>query len=144
MDMTATQVLNLAIAADIVTAVTGALIGAEVELFTDDVLPTSMSVLADFTLATYDGYAAEAVTWLAPSVSDDGKVEIVGTVGEFRPTGATTPNDIFGFLITDGGGNLLYGGRFPDAPLPMNTTLDQIIVTPRARPLSTGVAEFVS
>ena len=144
MDMGFTTVLQLAVAADIITAVTGALIGAEVELYTNDVLPVPTSVIGDFDLATYTGYAAEAVAWLAPAISDSGEVEVVGIVGEFRPTNSAVPNDVYGFILTDGAGVLLGGGRFTDGPLPMNSALDQIIITPRVRPLVGGIGEVVS
>jgi len=143
-DLIAFQALDLAIAADVVTAVTGALIDAEVRLYQNDVTPSAGMVLADFDVATYDGYADEAVTWLAPSVADDGTVEIVGTVGEFRPTGAVTPNTIFGALLLDGTGALIMAGRFDGAPLPMGSVLDSLLVTPRWRAPSSGLMSVVS
>jgi len=144
MDLVPTEVLDLAIAGDVVTAVTGALIGAEVELFQNDVNPTRGSVIADFDVATFAGYNAEAVQWLEPSRADDGNIEVVGTLQEFRPTDDVTPNTIFGFFVTDGGTEVLYAARFENAPLPMGSTLDSILLTLRARIPAGGMGSTVS
>jgi len=144
MDLLATQVLDLDVAADVITAVTGALVTAEIELFTNNFQPTRSSVIGDFDLPTYTGYAAEAVTWLAPSVSDDGQVEIIGTAGEFRPTDAVTPNTVYGMLVTDGVTKVHYAARFPDGPLPMEDALDAILLTLRARIPAAGICAVVS
>jgi len=140
----ANQAMNLAVLADVVTAVTGELTGAEVELFQNDILPTPETPLGDYTLATYDGYAAQAVTWLAPSVADDGSVELVGTVPEWRPTGSVTPNVIYGMLLLTAGGALRAALRFDDAPIPMGSTLDSLITTIRFRAPCGGTVAVVS
>lgn len=144
MDLVSTQVLDLDICQDVTTAVTGSLIGAEVNLFTNDVVPVRQSVAGDFDAPTYTGNGAEAVTWLAPSIADDGTVEIVGTVGEFRPTDAVTPNDVFGFTIENAGGDLLQAARFENGPLPMRSALNAILLTLRFRFVSGGVGVVVS
>jgi len=125
-------------------AVGGPLETVEVELFQNDIVPTPATPIGDYTLADYDGYAAEAVTWLAPSVSDAGVPELIGTVGEFRPTGSVTPNTVYGILLTDGAGGLLYAGRFDAAPLPMGSTLDVVVVTPRVTLSSGGTVSVVT
>jgi len=122
----------------------GLLNGAVIELFQNDIVPSPSTLLADYTLADYDGYAAEAITWGAVSISDDGDPEVIGIAGEFRPTGATTPNAIYGCLILSGAGALLAAARFDDAPLPMNAVTDVIIVTPRVRQPSEGLGVVVS
>lgn len=118
--------------------------GAEIALFQNDVIPSETSVIGDFTIATYTGYAAEAVTWYAPSVSDAGDPEVIGAVGEFRPTAATVGNTIYGALLLDTGGALLAACRFADAPLPMEGTLDSIVVVPRIRLTGGGGLNLVS
>jgi len=144
MDLVSTQVLDLAIADDVTTAVTGSLIGAQVGLFQNDITPLRTSVVGDFTQATYTGYALANVTWSAPSVSDGGDVELIGTVPEFRPDDAVTPNTVFGFLLVDGAGAYIMGARFDDPPLPMGSALDVIIVTVRVRIPSGGIASIVT
>lgn len=142
MDLTSTKSLDLAATADIIA---GSLAGAKAVLYKTDVLPTFLSVIGDFTLADYVGAVPLAVTWLAPSVSDDGHVEVVGTIPEFRPTNSVTPNTVFGVLLTNGAGtSLLIGGRFDNAPLPMNSNLDAIVLTVRVREDITGFGVTVS
>lgn len=128
------QYQELEIAEDLTIAVTGMLTGATLNLFKNDFEPEYGSVIGDYVLADYVGFGAEAITWQAPSTSDDGQVEIVGVVGEFRPTNGVTPNDIFGVIAQDAGGGLLDAVRFPDGPYSMNSALDAILLVVRYRP----------
>lgn len=111
----------------------GLLDGAKVRLFTNDVQPVITSVVGDFTAATYTGHADKLVTWLAPSIADDGTPECIGTVPEFRPTDAVTPNTVFGAILIDAGAVMMEGGRFEGGPLPMESALDSILITVRLR-----------
>lgn len=144
MDLVATKQFQVDILGDMVTAVTGSLVGAEIHLFTNDYLPTGITVIADMTEATYSGYAAEAITWLAVSSADDGTIEVIGTAGEFRPTDDVVPNQCYGFWIENGAGVLLAAGRFDAPPIPMIDALDALILTPRIRVTPTGIASVVS
>lgn len=140
-----TRALQTGVLGDATTAVTGSLLGTNViELFTAPDAFDPTAVIGDYTLATYDGYASEAITWSAATLADDGAIETVGTVGEFRPTGATTENTIKGFLHRNAGGDILGGGTFVGEGLPMNSVLDSIIVVPRIRFNLNGLAEVVS
>lgn len=132
MDLTKTKIHDLAVAA-ILTAEDGPLDGAKIRLFTNDVNPDFNSVEGDFEDTTYTGHADKAVTWLAPAVADDGAVEIPGSVAEFRPTDAVTPNDVFGALLINADGEPLAGGRFEDGPLPMQSAMDSILMMIRYR-----------
>ena len=125
-----TQTANLAVLADATTAVTGTFLATNViDLFQNDVPFSPSEPIGSYDLATYTGYAAEAVTWGAATVDDDGSVVIQGIVAEFRPTDAVTPNQIYGWLLRNAGGDILGGGNF-NPPLPMNNALDNIIMTP--------------
>lgn len=142
--MEMTTLAKLDILQDATTAVTGTLLAtAVVELFSapDEFQPAA--VIGDYTLAAYDGYGAEAVTWSAATISDDGQVEVVGVVGEFRPASATGAEVITGFLLRNAGGDILGGGTF-DPGLPMGATTDQILVVPRVRFPIVGVLDYVS
>lgn len=143
MDLTNTQALELAVALG-ATGTDGTLDGAQVRLFVNDVQPVRGSVVGDFTETNYTGHADEDITWLAPTVADDGHVEVIGTVGEFRPTDGVTPNVVYGAVILDSGGAVMMGGRFDDAPLPMNSALDNIVLTVRFRPFDGSIAVVVS
>jgi hypothetical protein len=101
------------------------------------------NTLATFTgnIATYHTYLAQAVTWDAPSLAQDGTVEVVAVTLIFRPTDAVVPNSIWGLYITDTtAAFLLFAGQFDGPPLPMNSTLNQILVTVRYRPATGSIA----
>lgn len=84
--------------------------------------------------ATFTGYAEQAVTWSAPTIGTDGLMEAVGTVPEFRPTDAVTPNSIYGAYLVDGDDSLAAVGRFDDAPVAMGSPLNKIELTVRFIP----------
>jgi hypothetical protein len=127
--------------------VAGELTGTKVHLYKTALPVDGTTDLATFHTdeATFTGYAAKSITWLTPSVSDDGIVEVVGTVPEFRPTDSVAPNDIWGIYITDtAAATLLFCGQFDNPPLPMNGTTDAIVVTIRFRPADQSIAVQIS
>lgn len=132
MNIVGNEAWALGITAD---AIAGTLAANKVALYQSNTIPSPARPLSDYTEATYDGYAKKSVTWSAPTRSDDGFIEVVGVIAEFRPTGSVTPNSIYGVLLVDTTGAILYGAaRFDDpVPLPMNSTLDQILITLRIR-----------
>lgn len=92
----------------------------------------------------YPGYARQAITWNAASVADDGTVEAVGTVPEFRPTGTSTVNMWGLFLTTSDSATLALVGALDAAPLPMTDAHSAIVVTLRYRPTLGGLGVDVS
>lgn len=117
------------------------------DLYQTPIVITPQTPVATFTaaLATYTGYAQGVVTWLAPSVSDDGTVEVAGTIPEFRPTDGVTPNVIYGvFCRAAVGGALLFAAAFDNGPLPMENALNAILLTVRYRPSTRSVCVVVS
>jgi len=120
------------------------LLAAELMLFQNDLEPGPNIPIGDYTEADYTGYGAEVVTWTVPTINDEGNIEIVGTAGEFRPTGTTVQNAIYGWLLTTGAGALLAAGRFDGAPLPMESALDAILLIPRLRLTPEGIVVVVS
>jgi hypothetical protein len=131
MNLVTTQDLALGALTD---AVAGTLAGCECHLYKNDITPTPGTPLGSYTEADFSGYAAGAITWLAPTVNDAGEVEVIGTVPEFRPTSDTVQNQIYGATIQDGGGTILYAAsRFDNPPVPMVGTLDSILLTIRLR-----------
>lgn len=125
--------------------IAGGLTGAEIHLFQNNIVfnPNTV-VIGDLVEATYVGYAAIALVFGVPSVSDDGNVESICTAQVWRPTNSVTPNSIYGFFIDDGAGVLLAGGTFDIAPLPMNSALDVINTVVRFRLDSTGLVSIVT
>jgi hypothetical protein len=91
----------------------------KLHLYANDFSPSPSSVLANFTEATFDGYAALASALLmGPSRNLDGSFEVSGNAN-WAMTGSTTPNTIYGAYITDfTGTQLLFANRF-DQPVPM-------------------------
>ena len=67
-------------------------------------------------------------------------MEVVGTVPEFRPTGANVDNSIIGAFITRNTDDaLLSFGEFTGALIPMNNADDAMVVTVRYRPRSNSL-----
>lgn len=109
------------------------------------ILPTTPLATFSAAVATFTGYADQALVWDVPGVADDGTVECVATPLIFRPTDAVTPNIIYGAYITDtAGANLYIFGEFDGAPLPMQNALQQIIVVVRYRPATDSIVITVS
>jgi hypothetical protein len=123
-----TQALQLLELADIAA---GSLMGVKLHLYQNNlVFNPDTVVLADLVEATFATYAAVVLTWDTPSVSDDGHPEIHSDRVTWRPTSSATPNDIYGYYITDAASAvLLAGGTFENGPLPMHSTLDAILTT---------------
>lgn len=126
------------ILADINTALTGALVDAAVGLFSSNTVITADTILADLTPADYTGAGNEDVTWLAVSIAPDGSYEITGTVPEFRPTDAVSPEQEYGWYLLGVGGIFLGAGRFDDPPLPMESASNHILITPRLQVSPSG------
>jgi hypothetical protein len=74
------------------------------------------------------------VTWSAPTIGTDGLVELLGVIDEWRPTGDTTPNSIYGLYLVDGNDSLAAVGRFDDPPVAMESALNKIEVVVRFQP----------
>lgn len=101
------------------------------------ITPSMVKADIDSSSATFAGYGADTITWGAPTRSDDGFIESIGTMPAFRPTDSVTPNNIWGLYVWDRADNLIFAGPFDNAPLPMASPLDQITQTLRYRPDAT-------
>lgn len=118
----------------------GILDGATLCLFQNNVVPNANTVIEDLDAADYSGYAPEAITWLAPTISTvDGEPEMIGTAGEFRPTSDTVTNDIWGAYILGTGGALFSAGQLDSPPEPFDSTLNNLVLTVRVRLNPLGV-----
>lgn len=143
MDFIKTNVEALAVLGAL-TGAGGLLDDAELFLFVNDIQPQQTSVIGDFDPTTYTGHGNEQITWLTPSIADDGTPEVIGTAGEFRPTDDVTPNSVYGVLIVTSGGDLVEAGRFEDAPLPMQSDTDAILITVRLRFIGDTIGVVIS
>jgi len=121
-------------------------LAAEVDLFTNDILPTRELLLGDYDIATYSGYAAEVVTWQLPSIADDGSPELVSDMLTFRPTGTAVVNTIRGGILRSVVAPTGLSGafRFDGAARPMGSPLDVINVILRLRLQLGGVVIDIS
>jgi Tfp pilus assembly major pilin PilA len=137
------QAFDLLAMADLIA---GVLTGVKIHLYQNNTTYNpNVTTLLDLTEATYTGYAPVTLTWDAASVSDDGNVETHSNRVTWRPTDGVTPNDIYGYYITDTAGTaLLGGGRFDGAPLPMHGALDVILTTVVFRFGNQGYVSLVS
>ena len=80
-----------------------------VNLFSNNLSPVDEHVIADFTLATFTGYAAiTGQNMLGPIYDDAGNVELVSPNCVFVATGSGTANTIYGYLVTDAAVATLY------------------------------------
>lgn len=96
-----------------------------VKLFKGDFTPSPAMTLAELDAieADFDGYVAEVLTALFgnPYVNLAGKISMdAGTTADFNSSGGTTPNDIYGWYMTDDGGTVLIAAeRFTGGPIPV-------------------------
>ncbi len=125
----------------------GELLGALLGLYQAPIDINQGTPLATFTaaIATYTGYAAQAIVWGLPSVNQAGEVEVQGIGLIFRPTDAVAPNSVWGIYITDStGADLYFAAQFDAPPIPMVSALDQITIVIRYKPATQSFAVVVS
>lgn len=107
--------------------------GLTLRLYKNDYTPVIGSTSANFTECNFSGYSSQATTlWgTAYSALAGARGESDDTVHLFAHDGGGTANDVYGFYLTDGSGNYIYGERNPDAPVAMNDATDVYAVVPR-------------
>lgn len=88
------------------------------------------TVLSDFTVANFSGYANNTVgTWVT-SMTVSGKAKSIGTARTFTRGAGATSNDVLGYyVISQDGLKVLFAEQF-DASIPMNNVGDSITVVP--------------
>lgn len=103
-------------------------------LFVNDLTPGPTTVLADLTIATFDGYAnIVGVTWSGPFLSGSGIAEIIGSGAYFAATGSTLSQIAYGYALVDSGvTSLKVAARF-DTPKQFNGLGDALMVIPRVQ-----------
>lgn len=121
-----------AIKLDIVTGVIALadFVGAILHLSTTNFTPNQNTVLADFTEATFTGYAASsAVTWGAAHLEPNGNAVSVGSAKTFTQTGTTITEIVYSWYLVTALGAYLLGGAF-DTPLNFNQVGAGVTVVP--------------
>jgi hypothetical protein len=104
--------------------------GNKVVLMTANNVPIKRSVLADFTLATFGGYAPANFVLQTAYVGSDGLVHLEGAGVTFVATGAGLPVTVFGYGITNAAGTVWVGGQLFDAPVTLNFASDGVTFVP--------------
>jgi len=131
--------------AALTSVIAGDMAACIAELFQNDFEPAKDSVFADFEVCDYTGYATKVPTWSAPSIGDDGLVETLGTMSEWRPTGTAITNLVYGIVVKKAVTfEYLFAARFDAAPLPMASAMDVILTTLRIRQTASGLVVVIS
>jgi hypothetical protein len=99
-------------------------------LFVNNYQPTAADTVADYTEATFPGYAAQLIPlWEAP-ITNGGQASSYAPTVYFVLTGGGGPFNIYGYFVTDQNGNLAWAQRDPAAPVPVVNVGDAYPITP--------------
>lgn len=108
---------------------TALLDGGKMLAFSNDYTPSNLSVIGDFTQATFTGYTAGGVTLTTWSdyydKPDGGEAILSPTVTWNAAAPFTIQETIYGVYVTDVNGDLVGGVRF-DVPVSMGAAGDAI------------------
>lgn len=108
--------------------------GAIVSLYKNPVTITRDSVLADFDVADFDGYAdSAAVTWTAPYYDVDQTALAMADAQAFISSGNTTPNQIYGFILATTARAAYLAGFAFDTPISITEAGDAVTCLPFLR-----------
>jgi len=100
-------------------------------LFKNNYTPVDSSVLADFTAATFSGYAPVTFTGLGTPATVSGRAVSTNSVAATWTKSGATGNDIYGYYVTDAAGtSLLWAERGGAAPYSMNVNGEGLSITP--------------
>lgn len=117
----------------ILNAVVGdATVLATLKLFQNNHTPAPTDTEANYTEATFSGYASVdiSLSWGAAFVNGNGQGEIDCTQQTFTFGGGAVTNNVYGAYVVDTLGKLVYVERFA-APVFMSAAPDEIIYTPK-------------
>lgn len=100
-----------------------------INLYVNNVTPTTASVFADFTAPSYTGNGAQAIAAAAAGSIVVDTITITTEQFTFAVTGTGGSEVAYGFYVYDGSNRLIAAGRFPTGPFNMQTIGDTIKVT---------------
>lgn len=131
-----------ALAATLVSDFAAGTSGATLSLFQNNITPSPMVALTDFTEASFTGYARKTgiTSFVTFNDAPTGNQIVTGTVLQlFAATAGVTPQTTFGWYLTNAAlTGLLCWGKF-DTPYPFLAAGDKLEVVPAvALPPSTG------
>jgi len=108
-----------------------------VALFRNNYIPTTTSVLANFTEANFPGYAPQDLVLNGAFINGVQQGETDADPLNFTSTGPST-NIIFGYFIYNGALEVVCAERLAGSGVPFFVTGTQLILAPRI----TGVSQF--
>lgn len=87
--------------------------GGSLRLFQNDFSPTKFSVLGDFVIADFSGYASKTIaTWGASYLDELNVATTLGGLQTWTQTAATVMNIVYGAYYLDSAGALVWSVRF--------------------------------
>lgn len=100
-------------------------------LYQNNVTPADATVIGSFTEATFSGYAyANILNWTIPATVGGRATTTADAITFTNSTGAVG-NAIYGYYVTDSANNLLWAEKDPNAPIGINVTGDNYVITPK-------------
>jgi len=114
------------------TVVPGTLNAVWVGLFTAGPAWAIGNFLAQYSEATYSGYARKQIVWGSQGIDANLRAEVQGGALQFQPTGNTPSNTIVGVLVCDAStaGNLIAVGMLSSSKI-LGVTTDVLTIVPR-------------
>lgn len=110
--------------------------GVKLKLFQNSFTPTAANVLADFTEASFSGYAAATGTWKVPGYRADGSAVVALNSVQFAAASPLTVTQIvYGWYITDTAGAVLHCSAKFATPVSISRAL-QILEVLASYPLA--------
>lgn len=100
-------------------------------LYKSNTTPTVNSILANFTECDFAGYVRQSITgWTAPTVAAN-IASMTADPKTFTRSSTGAAQFIYGYLIIDNAGTVLYAAeRDPNAPITVTVLGDSYTVTP--------------
>jgi len=100
-------------------------------LYHNNHTPADNDVLADYTEATFDGYALKVVNTFAPAILIAGRAYTAADPLLWTATGGVTPNSVFGYYVTDASDVTLYWAElFTGGPIVIDSLGDTVPLVP--------------
>lgn len=98
-------------------------------LYKNDYTPVAGSQLANFTVATFTGYAAKTLTGGSWTTTQGAPTTATYAQQTFTSSADQTAQQIYGYLVHNGS-QVLFAERFSDGPYVVQYNGDRILITP--------------
>jgi hypothetical protein len=107
-------------------------VALHLHLFVNDYTPTTSDTIANYTEATFTGYALANITAWAAQATAAHVASIQAAAKTFTRTATGTTQNVYGYYVTKGDNTTLcWAERDPNAPIPLTNNGDSYTVTPR-------------